>query len=310
MSTVTLAESAKLAQDELIEGVIENIITVNKMYTVLPFRGIDGNALAYDRENALGDSQALAVGGTITAKAPATFTQVSSTLTTLIGDAEVNMLIQATRSGVNDQKGTQIASKAKSVGRLFQNLMINGDGVAPNFPGLLALVGASQVINAGAANGGNLSFTKLDELLDLVIDKDGEIEYIQMPARTIRAYSVLLRALGGASINEVVTLPDGTKQLAYRNVPIFRNDWIPTNQTFVGSSSSPTTCTTVLAGTLDDGSGKYGIAGLTAARAAGIGIDEVGIKENADETITRVKWYCGMACFNLNGLAGLQGVLD
>jgi len=30
MASVTLAESAKLAQDELVAGVIENIITVHK----------------------------------------------------------------------------------------------------------------------------------------------------------------------------------------------------------------------------------------------------------------------------------------
>ena len=78
MASVTLSESAKLAQDELVAGVIENIITVNPFFDVLPFDGIDGNALAYNRENVLGDVQVLGVGGTITAKAAATFTQVTS----------------------------------------------------------------------------------------------------------------------------------------------------------------------------------------------------------------------------------------
>ena len=55
MASVTLAESAKLAQDELVAGVIENVITVNNMFELLPFDGIDGNALAYNRENVLGD---------------------------------------------------------------------------------------------------------------------------------------------------------------------------------------------------------------------------------------------------------------
>jgi hypothetical protein len=40
--------------ERLVAGVIENVITVNRMYHVLPFDGIDGNALAYNRENALG----------------------------------------------------------------------------------------------------------------------------------------------------------------------------------------------------------------------------------------------------------------
>jgi hypothetical protein len=115
MATVTLAESAKLAQNELIAGVIENVITVNKFFQVLPFDGIEGNALAYNRENVLGDVQTTASVTRSAAKAAATFTQVTSSLTTIIGDAEVNGLIQATRSGDgNDQTAIQIASKAKS----------------------------------------------------------------------------------------------------------------------------------------------------------------------------------------------------
>ena len=117
MPTVTLAESAKLNQVQLVAGLIETIVEVNPLYEMLPFTEIEGNALAYTRENVLGDVQYLAVGGTITAKNPATFTKVTSELTTLIGDAEVNGLIQATRSDFADQTAVQVASKAKSLGR-------------------------------------------------------------------------------------------------------------------------------------------------------------------------------------------------
>ena len=37
MASVTLAESAKLSQNLLIQGVIENVITVNRFFEVLPF---------------------------------------------------------------------------------------------------------------------------------------------------------------------------------------------------------------------------------------------------------------------------------
>lgn len=314
MASVTLAESAKLAQDELVAGVIENVITVNRMFEVLPFDGIDGNALAYNRENALGDVDTEGVGDVIGAKAAATFTQVTSSLTTIIGDAEVNGLIQATRSGDgNDQKAVQIASKAKSAGRKYQDMFINGDSgsVVTEFDGLDAiLTGAAasrsiiQDTSGVTTNGGPLSFEKLDELMDLIIDKDGEVDYLMGHAAVIRAYRSLLRALGGASINEVVELPSGTQIPAYSGVPMFRNDWIATNQT----QGSLTTATTVYAGTLDDGSRSQGIAGLTAANAAGIQVVEVGESETKDESITRVKWYCGLANFSEKGLARLTGV--
>lgn len=92
--------------------------------------------------------------------------------------------------------------------------------------------------------------------------------------------------------------------MSYSGVPIFRNDWMPITQT----TGSLTTGTSVIAGTLDDGSRKHGLAGLTARGAAGMRIERVGASETKDETITRVKWYCGLACFSLNGLAQLSGV--
>ncbi len=308
MASVTLSESAKLSQDQLVEGVIENVITVNKFYEVLPFEGIMGNALGYNRENALGDADVFGVGSTITTKAAATFNYVTSSLTSIIGDAEVNGLIQATRSNKVSQKAVQVASKAKSVGRKFQDMLINGTGASNQFTGLLGLVDAAKVIIADTGgvttNGGALRLDELDNLLDLVTDKDGTVDYLMMNARTIRSYFALLRNLGGASISEAVTLPSGAQVPSYRGVPIFRNDWIPINQT----QGSLTTGTSVIAGTLDDGSMNHGIAGLTAEDAAGIIVQEVGVKEAADEEITRVKWYCGLALFSLNGLAVLKGV--
>ena len=322
MSSVTLAESAKLAQDELIAGIIENIITVNKMFEILPFDGIEGNALAYNRENVEGGIVAAEVGDDLTAnlgtgaqgagggagyaKDPATFTQVTSTLTTIIGDAEVNGLIQMTRSGDgNDQTAVQIGSKAKHAGRKFQDMFITGSGAGAEFNGLLNLCVAGQTVDTGV-NGGPLSFAFLDEMLDLVVDKDGQVDYMCMPARTLRSYYALLRGLGGAGVNEVVQLPSGAEVPAYRGVPIFRNDYLPTNQT-KGSGSAQTT---IFAGTLDDGSRQHGIAGLTADRQSGIAVVDVGESETRDERIWRIKWYSGLALFSEKGLACADGITN
>lgn len=304
MATVTLAESAKLSQDLLIAGVIESIVEVNPLFEVMPFTPIEGNALAYNREAVLGDVQFLGVGGTITAKAPAEFVKVTSSLTTLIGDAEVNGLIQATRSNYTDQKAIQVASKAKSIGRKYQESMIIGNGSSNTFNGLLSLVPNAQLVDTGA-NGANFSFEIMDELMDKIKDKDGACDYFMMPARTLRAYYALLRALGGATIGDVVTLPSGRQIPAYRGVPIFRNDWIPTNQT---KGATAGTTTTIFAGTFDDGSGTHGISGLTAMDSAGVRVEDVGVSETKDETITRVKMYCGLALFSELGIAAAPGI--
>lgn len=320
MPSVTLSESAKLSQNELVAGVIENIITVNRMYHLLPFDGIEGNALAYDRENTLAPVATTGVGNTDgvigagatsgnnqaerqAAKDPATFTQVTSTLTTILGDAEVNGLIQATRSNINNQTAVQIASKSKAAGRKYQNLLINGDGTNYSFAGLIALCASGQIVDTGT-DGSQLSFEIMDETMDLVVDKDGEVDYIAMHQRDIRSMNKLLRDLGGTSAMDAIKLPSGAEVPAYRGTPVFRNDYIPTDQT----QGSSTDTSTLFAGTFDDGSRQHGIAGLTAETQSGIHVVDVGESETKDERIWRVKWYASLALFSEKGLAMAPGI--
>lgn len=317
MSSVTLAESAKLAQNDLVAGVIENVLTVNPIFELLPFDGIDGNALAYNRENVIGGAGVAGVGTAVTAavdviaggntaKNPASFTLVTSMLTTILGDAEMNGLIQATRSDDgNDQLAVQIASKAKSVGRQYQQMLVTGTGGANQFLGLVNLVPAGQMPDTGV-NGSALSFALLDELLDLITDKESSPDFIMMNSRTHRSFKALLRALGGATINETIKLPSGKEVLQYCGVPVFRNDWIPINVAKGGSANTGY----VIAGTFDDGSRTHGVAGLTAKNAAGIQVVRVGEKEDADESITRVKWYAGLALFSQRGISMLDGITN
>ena len=87
MATQSLAEAQKLINYLIISGIAEDFITTSPIWQVMPWIGYEGQAIIVNRENALGDAQHLAVGGTITAKAAATFTQAYTAVTT-IGDAE------------------------------------------------------------------------------------------------------------------------------------------------------------------------------------------------------------------------------
>ena len=308
MATVTLAEASKLTQDELLVGIIEDIITINPMFKMMPFRGIDGSAYSYNRENELGDVISAGVGTSFTGAGagnnPASFTKVTTALTTIMGNAEVNGLIQSTHSGGTDQTAAQIQSKAKATGREYQRQMIEGTGSANEFVGLISLCSVDQTVQTGA-NGDELTLDLLDELLDTVTDKDGQADYIMMHVRTRRAYHKLLRALGGANINEVVTMANGDTVEAYNGVPLFRNDFIPTDLTKGTSvNASP-----VFAGTWDDGSGSHGIVGLTSENDFGIVVEEVGPAEDKDEHIWRVKWYCSLALHCDKGLAKIDAIV-
>lgn len=306
MPSLTLVESAKIQQNPLIAGVIESIVTVNKIYNFIPFDAIVGNALQYTRENAIGGVAPIGIGGGSNsipagAKTPATFTPVTTPLKALIGDALVDHFIDTTMSNNNDQTGVQVASKAKGLGREYQRQLILGDSVDPlEFDGLAKLVPAGQTVEAASAA---YSFERLDEAMSLVKAKDGAVDFMMMPDIALRKHMALLRALGGASINEVVTLPDGSTVPTYRGVPMFRNDWIPVTGA-VGSK-----ITDVYMGCFDDGSRKVGIAGLTSQVQNGIFVSYVGEAESSNDTITRLRFYASMAVFSELGVSKIHDVL-
>lgn len=310
MTTQTLAEAKKLIHDDLVAGVAEDIFTTSPIWGVMPWTSMSGQAILVNRENALGDSQHLAVGGTITAKAAATFVQDSYSPTTTIGDAELNGLVKATSmSGGVDQMAVEVQSKAKSVGRLLQTGMATGDGTGANMNSLHTLTDASQYTSASA--GQALSFELLDELLDLVKAKDGEVDYMMLPSRTLRSYRTLVRALGG--VNETIAFDMGngrTRNIdVYNGIPMFQNDYLSVAETANGAALTGGALTSIYAGCFDDGSSKIGSAMIYPdGTPIGIDVEMVGASETKDENITRVKSYSNFVNFNRRGLARLPSI--
>jgi hypothetical protein len=201
----------------------------------------------------------------------------------------------------NSQKGVQVQSKAKSLGRDYQRQFIMGDSsVDPlEFDGLNKLMPAAQIIDAASTA---FNFEMLDEIMSTIKSKDGQVDFFMTPDITIRKYMTALRAQGGANATEVRTMPDGQQIMLYRGIPIFRNDYIPL------VVSGGTTTTDIYAGCFDDGSRKVGIAGLTSSVQSGIFITDVGEAELTNDTITRLRFYSSMAIFSELGIARYENV--
>jgi hypothetical protein len=310
MATQTLAEAQKLINNEIVAGVVEDVITTNPIWQAMPWTGYAGQAILVNREGSLGDAQHLAIGGTITAKNAATFVQTAYSAVTTIGDAELNGLVAAqSRSAGVDQLAVEISSKAKSVGRLLQAGVATGTGVAPQLHSLHTLTDASQYTAASA--GQALSFELLDELLDLVKAKDGEVDFIMMHGRTLRSYRSLVRALGGVS--ETIAFDMGNGRMrnidVYNGIPIFQNDYLSVTETANGAALTGGNLTSVYAGCFDDGSGKVGTSMIYPdGTPVGFDVTLVGESENKDERIVRVKSYSNFVCFNRRGLARLTSI--
>lgn len=317
MATQTLTEAARLINNEIVRGVAEDFITLNPIFSYIPYMGYDGQAVLVNRELTLGAVDVNSVGGTITGtmKGASTFTKTSFSATRIIGDAEMDNLVQAqSESAGVDQLALEISLKAKSVGRKFQQGIATGTGTSPQINGLASLYDSTnQKTSACAATsaGQALSFVLLDELCDLVLAKDGEVDFLMMPSRTLRSLKVLYRALGGTMPTQVLKMPDGTSRTVYmyEDIPVFKNDYLSVVETYNGGALTGGSLTSVWAGVWDDGSQKVGLAAIhPASRPAGIVVSHVGAQENKDVDIWRIKQYVNLALFNRKGLARLHSI--
>ncbi|MDY6908121.1 MAG: phage major capsid protein [Chloroflexota bacterium] len=293
---LTLVEASKLANDILLQGVIETIIYDSPILQALPFIEIVGNGLTYNRENAAATAAFYDVGDTWAESTP-TFTQQTATLKIVGGDADVDNFLKSTRSNIQDLEAAVVQLKAKAVQQKFEDSFINGDSQADSksFDGIDTLCTAEQTASMGA-NGGSLTMDKLDELIDLV--KGGKPELLLMSRRSRRSLNALSRASGGILVTERNQL--GQMAEFYDGVPIGVCDWISDEQT-VGTSSD---CSTIYGLALGEGA----VAGLTAP--GGLQVERVGSLETMDASRIRVKWYVSIALFNTVKLARLVGVRE
>ncbi len=293
---MTKAEAAKLTNDLLTRGVIETIVKESQVLGLLPFMEVTGTAVTYNREATMPAASFYDVGDTWTEATP-TFTQVSTSLKILGGDADIDNFLQATYADPNDLEAELIASRAKALAHKFSDSFFNGDTAtdAKGFDGLTKLLnGTGQEVTAGA-NGGSLTLDLMDQMIDLVAP--GKPDALLMSKRSRRKLSSLRRASG--SLLETDVDQFGQRALYYDGIPVIVDDFISDAQT-QGSVSNASSIYAV----------KFGQAtGVMGLEHGGIAIEPVGELETKDATRWRVKWYCGLAVFSMLGVARLRGVL-
>ena len=294
------AEAEKLSNNQLVSGVIDEIIERDDMFAVLPFVGVNGKAYVYERENTLAGADFLDPNDAINESA-STFTEVVAKLRILAGDVDVDKFLQTTMGDTNDQMAVQIAKKAKGVARVFHQTLATGDSAvnAKAFDGLPKLTAGAQTISAGA-NGAALTFSMLDELCDAV---PNGADAIIMRRGTIRAYRALLRATYGTDAVMQQLDNFGRPMLTHNGVPILMNEFLASNEE---QGSAPNTCS-IYAARMNELDGLHGIYG---GPNAGIVVENIGTVQNKDAMRLRMKWYCGLALKSTKSLARIKGVTN
>lgn len=297
------AEAEKLSNNQLVAGVIDQIIERDDLFSVLPFTGVNGKAYVYNRENTLGGADFLDPNDAINESA-ATFTEVVAKLRILAGDVDVDKFLQSTMGDTNDQMAIQIAKKAKAVARAFHQTLATGDSSVntkafDGLPVLAAAAPSTQNVSAGT-NGNALTLSMLDQLCDAV---PNGADVIVMRRGTIRAFRGLLRATYGTDAVMQQLENFGRPMLTHNGIPVIMNEFLAGDE---DQGSNSDTCS-VYALRLNELDGLHGLYG---GGDAGIVVENIGTVQNKDATRIRLKWYTGLALKSTRSIARLKGVTN
>lgn len=312
---LTLAEAAKLSQDDLQRGVLETFVLESVVLDRLPLLTIQGNAYSYNEEATLPGVEFRAVNAGYN-ESTGTVNQKSESLVILGGDADVDRFIQQTRSNLNDQRATQTRMKVKAATYAFQNTFINGDtsGDANSFDGLKKRLTGSQVVDCstaglpviGSSSADIHAFCdKLDEL-QAVLDGPADALYMNQSIKQKIVSAARRIGLWTTTRDEF-----GRQVDAYNGVPLLDIGKTPAGvavlpQTEVLGGSGAAT-SSIYAVQFGQDEADQAITGLT---NGGVQVRDMGELETKPAFRTRIEFYCGLAVFGARGAARLRGVLN
>ena len=297
-------EAEKLSNNDLLRGVIEEVIDREDLFAIMPFAKTEGKAYVYNRENGVVEAEFLDPNDTVSEGA-ATFTEVMTKVRILAHDVDIDKFLAQTMDDTNDQVAIQLAAKAKGLARKYRKTLVLGDNSTntKEFDGigvLCAALGTGQNIEAGA-NGAALTLSMLDELLDAI---PNGADVLMMRPGTIRAYRALLRTAGGIGPVEIMMENFGRPMLTHNGVPIIENEFIPGD---VDQGTSIGNTCSIYAMRLNETDGLHG---LYAGPNAGMVVEPIGTVQNKDAWRYRVKWYAGLALKSTRSLARLYGITN
>ncbi len=309
----TLSEHAKLANDLVVEGVYDNILTTSELAPFLQFKSFEGNAYVYNRENALPTSTTYAVGGSWE-DTEATYSQKTATLRIIGLQSPLDRYVLQTRGNVQSQEAILFSGMAKSLGRKIDQFIVQGEptSVTTEPQGLDNLIRGDTRMMAmddgnidgpGAAET-ELTLDRLDAMIDMI--EDGKPDILMMNKTMRRKLTSLARADGSGVILTESNM-FGHQYTIYDHVPIVINDWITNAEIYTSSGTwSSSTATTIFA--LKLGEEKQGFTIIHNGPVMTPDIQRIGIKEGANENLYRMVVYIEGIGYSAKMYAALGGI--
>lgn len=304
MSGLTLIEAAKLESgDEYRRGIIEIYSGSSDILANLPFQGIQGNALKYNREANYPGVGFRGVNEAYTPSVGVLNPQVE-TLVIAGGELDVDKFIVDTMGA--QQRSVQEAMKVRALSLAWTNKFINGNNSTDprEFDGLEKRCVGNQVIDAGStANGAALSLAKLDQAIDQTLNPT----HLIMSKAMARKFAAAGRTTSVSGYVQYVPDELGRRIMQYNGLPILTVDLDNNGNSILGfdeaAASGTDTATSIYIVSM-------GADGLTGIQNGGINVRDLGELQDQPLMRTRVEWYNGIAVFNGRAVTRLRYIGD
>lgn len=306
--SLTLVEAAKLSAtngETKRAAVIAMFAQASQWLSAMPFKPIQGNAYAYNREGSLPGVAFRGVNESYT-ESTGIINPLTEALRICGGDLDVDMAILKTQGeGV---RATHEQMKVKALAAEITRVLVKGDSTSQprEFDGLQNRCTGDQLVDAGSTDGGDaLSLAKLDEAIDQCA---GPSKVILLSKAMRRRFSAVMRSATLAGNVEQSRDEFGRPLLHYAGIPLLvpyedNGGTEPLAFDEVGSTGSTATATSLY------------VVGLGEGFVQGIqnGIMEVrDLGEIHDSPVkrTRVEWLAGMVVEHGRAAVRLRGISD
>jgi hypothetical protein len=301
---LTLIEAAKLNDGDVFRSAIIQLYAGSSdVLRVLPFDGIAGNALSYNREGNLPGVGFRGVNEAFTAST-GVINPITEPLVIAGGDLDVDRFIIRTMG--EQVRSTHEAMKVRALSLNFTKKFIKGDMTSEprEFDGLQTRVTGSQLIAAGAtANGTPLSLDKLDEAIDQTLNPTHLLMNKKMSRRLTAA------ARSGTVSGDIQWDLDefGKRVQFYNGLPILTVDLDGDGVAIMPFTEAATSGTATATSIYVLSIGGDGLSGIQ----NGIpDVRDLGELETAPVWRTRIEWYVGLVIYNGRAVTRLWSISD
>lgn len=305
---ITLLESSKGTKDHLRAGVIKVIVESSPILQFIKMKTINSSAYRYHIEAALPNVAFRGVNATWNRSA-GVINPRAEFLSIMGGEITVDNFQVNTEGNIYDLKAKQYELFSRAMAINFSQSFFEGDtNIDPNsFDGLRRRLTGNQLMLL-AANGGDLTLPKLDELIDMVVG-DSEGKYIFLNKTLRRRITHLVRTQTGSSQIEYKQDAFGRQQANYADIPLCvveRTDDASTILDFDETAGSSNVTASMYVTRFGNEDFVFGIQGT----GGDVQVKDFGEVPTEPAHLGRAEWYVTIAMTHGRSAARAYGILN